>query len=66
MDPTRDVKCGGLLRTAALESGADGSAAISTQILRTRLLGAPDISVATSRKSCSGRDRSSNHYALLV
>lgn len=40
-DPTRDVKCWGLLRIAALESGADGSAAIRTQILRTCLLGAP-------------------------
>lgn len=60
--PTRDVKFGGLLRTAALESGIEASAAIRTQVLRIYLFEAPDRSWATGMKSCIGRGRSRNHY----
>jgi len=45
---TRRVKCWGLLRTAALESGVEVSTAIRTQILRTCLLQAPDMSCMKS------------------
>lgn len=49
-----------------LESGVEASAAIRTQILRNCLLQASDMSWATSMRSCTGRERASYQYALVM